>query len=260
MAFATYNAMLQSAMGSINPYKQLSELELTDIFGIMVSWLKHEGEPLISYDDRKQNVNSVGAPTFGAQEIITTDMLPDPENFYATVKLTEYVPSDEMGKINAMTMLVQNLTYPTARALEAIDVTDPRTAIEEWGVEQKTKASVMEEVKDIQFEADLIRQKRTAQMQMQLQQQQQAQQAQQPPAQPDQGGGMPSPDMSGGMPPDPSMQAPFENASGQGFAGNFGGSSPLQAAPDMTGVGLPAMEGRDNRGLRMPPEGRLAVQ
>lgn len=294
MAFATYNAMIQSAMGSINPHKQTAEQSIADVFGLMVAWLKHSNQPLISYDDRKSNMND-GVPSYGTQEIITADMLPDLEDFCATVKLTEYVPTDELGRINGMTMLVQNLTYPTARALESLDVSDPKTAMEEWGEEQKTKASVMEEVKDLQFESDLIRQRKSFAMQMEQQQvqmqmqqqvaadqqaqQMQAQQAQQAP--PQMSGGFPGADqmssmppgamgdmngmnvgMNGApMPPSPDMQAPFDQTNGMGFAGNFGGSSPLSAAPDMTGVGLPALEGRDNRGLRLPPPaGRKPVQ
>lgn len=252
MAFATYNAMLQSAMGSINPHKQNAEQAIADIFGLMVAWTKYSGEPLISYDDRKNNMID-GVPTYGSQEMITADDLPEVEDFCSTVKLTEYVPTDELGRINGMTMLVQNLTYPTARALESLDVSDPKTAMEEWGEEQKTKASVMEEVKDLQFEADLIRQRKSMAMQMEMQQAQaqQAMQAQQAAQQPQQ----PPMMQEGQMPPQPQMEAPFENTQGMGFAGNFGGSSPLAAAPDMTGVGLPAIEGRDNRGLRLPPPG-----
>ncbi len=272
MAFATYNAMMQSAMASINPHKQTAEQAISDVFGLMVSWLKYSGDPLIGYDDRKNNMLD-GMPTYGTQEVITVDMLPDVEDFNAKVKLTEYIPSDELGKINGMTMLVQNLTYPTARALETLDVSDPKTAMEEWGEEQITKADIMEKVKDMQFEAELMRQERQRQIQMQQQQDQmmqqqqmmQAQQQGQPGMDPNQmmqgmPPGMDPSQMGMGMPQNPQMQAPFDNTQGQGFAGNFGGSSPLSAAPDMTGVGLPKIEGRDNRGLKMPPVSRKPVQ
>lgn len=255
MAFATYNAMMQSAMASINPHKQTAEMAIADVFGLMVAWLKYSGSALISYDDRKNNAID-GVPTYGKQELITAEMLPELDDFNASVKLTEYIPSDELSKINGMTMLVQNLTYPTARALESLDVSDPKVAMEEWGTEQKTKAAIMEEVKDIQFDADLMRQMRSQQMQQQMAQGQ---------GQPPQPSGNQIPNGQPGssaplMPPNPSIQAPFENTTGQSFAGNFGGSSPLSAAPDMTGVGLPQLEGTDNRGLRMPPNGRKPVQ
>lgn len=259
MAFATYNAMMQAAMASINPHKQTAELAIADIFGLMVSWSKYSGKDLVSYDDRQRNVKD-GVPTYGAQETIAAAEMPEYDDFCATVKLTEYVPSDEMGKINGMTMLVQNLSYPVARALETLDVSDPKVALEEWGTEQRDKAAVMEEVKDIQFEAEMMRQRRQMQMQQEMAMQQQQQAMQQ------QGGGNPVPPGQPGsnqpmMPENMSMQAPFENAGGQSFAGNFGGSSPLAAAPDMTGVGLPAMEGADYRGLRMPPpNGREPVE
>ena len=53
------------------------------------------------------------------------------------------------------------------------------------------------------------------------------------------------------------MNAPFDQTQGIGFAGNFGGTTPITAAPEM-GVTLPQVEGVDYRGLRMPPEGRPA--
>ena len=256
MAFATFNAMMQAAMASINPHKQTAELAMSDIFGLMVAWIKYSGDDLVSYDDRQKNVVD-NISSYGTQEVITADMLPDLQDFCATVKLTEYVPSDEMGKINSMTMLTQ-MGYPVERAFEGLDVSDPKQAMEEWANEQKTKASVMEEVKDIQFEAEMLRQRRQFEMQQKMQEQQMQAQAQ---AQ--QGGAIPPGQpgsQEGIMPEDQAMQAPFENASGQGFAGNFGGSSPLAAAPNMTGMGLPAMEGRDNRGLRLPPEGRAPIE
>ncbi len=52
------------------------------------------------------------------------------------------------------------------------------------------------------------------------------------------------------------MPAPaaFDQTQGQGFAGNLGGTTPINAAPSE----LPGMEGVDYRGLNMPPEGRPA--
>ena len=92
-------------------------------------------------------------------------------------------------------------------------------------------------------------------------QQQQMQAQQQPP----QGGGDQIPPGQPGSqqalgPASPMAQAPFDNTQGLGMAGNFGGSSPVNAAPGMDGMNLAMVEGRDNRGLRMPPEGRPAVQ
>jgi hypothetical protein len=263
MAFATYNALLQSAMGSINPHKQTAELAIADIFCIMAEWIRYSGSPLISYDDRKSNLR-LGMPTYGTQEVVTVDMLPERRDFNPDVKLTEYIPSDEMGKINAMVMLVKNLNYPIARALETIDVADPKIALEEWGMEQMSQAEIMEAVKNLQFDAEMERQQKQLQIQQMQAAQAQAQaQAQAGQGQADTSGMAGSPqDVMGDqnmIPPEMPQDmnnAPFEQTTGQGFAGNLGGTTPINAAPSM----LPGMEGADYRGLRLPPEGRPAEQ
>ena len=258
MAFATYNALLQSAMGSINPHKQTAELAIADVFSLMAEWIKYSGMNLVSYDDRKSNLSN-GMLTYGTQEVITIDMLPERMDFNPDVKLTEYIPSDEMGKINAMVMLVKNLNYPIARALETIDVADPKIALEEWGQEQMTQASILEEVKDLQFDSELIRQQKQMQQQQMQQQELMAQQQQMQPQQPQM-----QPQMQG-IPPQDIQGAesealpnyggePFEQTQGMGFAGNFGGTTPISAAPE----NMAMTEGVDYRGLRMPPEGRPA--
>lgn len=255
MAFATYNALMQSAMGSINPHKKTSELAISDVFCLMTEWLRYSGSNLIAYDDRQDNRRN-NRSTWGEQTVITADMLPDRQDLNIEVKLTEYIPSDEMGKINAMVMMVKNLNYPLRRALEAIDVADPKMAIEEWGAEQMNQASILEEVKDLQFDAEMMRQ----QKQLEMQQRMQAKAAQNtPPPQgiPNQVDGdqtMISPEAIPNY-----MNTPFEETKGLGFAGNFGGTTPITAAPEM-GVTLPQVEGVDYRGLRMPPEGRPAEQ
>lgn len=261
MAFATYNALMQSAMGSINPHKQTSEMAISDIFILMTEWLRYSGASLIAYDDRSRNMRN-NRPTWGEQTVITVDMLPESQDLNVEVKLTEYIPSDEMGKINAMVMMVKNLNYPIKRALETIDVADPKTALEEWASEQMDQATVLEQVKDIQFDADMFRQQKQMEMQQvqqQQMQQQQMQQAQQPQMQ-----GSPQEVMGDQQMISPEalpnyMNAPFEQTQGIGFAGNFGGTTPITAAPEM-GVTLPQVEGVDYRGLRMPPEGRPAEQ
>ena len=84
---------------------------------------------------------------------------------------------------------------------------------------------------------------RWQQMQQQMQQQQmQAQQGGAP------GGG----DMAA---------APFEALGGDGFDPNMGGQSPVEGAPGMlreqlSGQAMVQTEGRDNRGLRIPPTDR----
>jgi hypothetical protein len=257
MAFATYNAVIQAGMSAINPHKQIAERSIADLFTLMVSYLKHSGDSLMSYDDRKSNTVD-GSYTLGTQELVSADEIPDAENFYADVKLTEYVPSDDMGKANSAAMLTQQMKLPVARGMGMLDIADPQTALKEWAEEQKTFASVQIDIDRMKFEEQMMQQRMMAKLQAELQQPQQQQ------IQQEEGGDMLPPGTPGSQSPmgipDPMMEQAFQGIEGEGFAGNMGGSSPLAAAPYMTGVGLPAIEGRDNRGLRMPPEGRAPVE
>ncbi len=247
MAYATFNAVIQSAMGSVNPHKQMAEMAISDIYSLMTLWLRYSGSSLVTYDDRKNNVKE-GFPTYGKQEVITVEMLPSPEDFNPVVKLTEYVPTDELGKINAMTLMVNNLKYPIMRALEVLEVNDAKSVMEEWAREQMEQAVAIEEVKDVQFEADIIRQQRSAQMQMQMQMQQQQmqmqmqqqqmqeQQAQQQQMAQQQMVQQPVPGSPGSpeqMLQNPAMAQAFQNIGGEGFAANMGGMNPGAAAPEM---------------------------
>jgi len=240
IAFATYNAALQTAMASINPHKQVAEQAIADIFCIMADWMRYSGESIITYDDRKDFLRE-GVSTYGTPELLSPDNLPSPEDFNPSVKLTEYIPSDELSKINAVVMMATQLNYPITRALEAVDVHDPKSMLQEWAEEQKTKALVMEDVKDIQFSYELERQQRQQKFAQQMQQQQMQQQQMQ--QQQMQQGSETLPNQMGGA---------FDNTQGIGYAPNFGGTQALSAAPDMTGVGLPQIEVEDLRRLRIP--------
>ena len=168
-------------------------------------------------------------------------MLPEPEDLYINVGLREYVPTDQMQKINAAQMMTSSMPYPSARALEALDVADPEVAFEEWKQEQLDKAAVQMEVADMQFEQQMRQQEKA--LEMQMKQQEQMQQAQQPQ--------QPAPDQ---MQANMAGQAPFAAMQGQGFNPAMGGTPPAMGAPDftretITGVPKAIVEGRDNRGL-----------
>lgn len=253
MAFATYNALMQSAMGSINPYKAVSELAIADVFCLMSEWVRYSVGSLIGYDDRQTNVTK-GLKTWGTMDVVTADMLPERQDMNIEVKLTEYIPTDEMGKINAMVMLIKNANYPIKRALETLDINDPKMALEEWAEEQLSQATVMEQIKDLQFDNELLRQQKRLEVQQKQTQARQAQMQQQsqPTGSPQEVMGdqqMIAPEMGADM-----ANMPFEQTQGQGFAGNFGGTTPVSAS----GGDLAQLEGADYRGLRMPPEGRAA--
>lgn len=247
MAFATFTAAMQSAMTTVEPSKALAEKTLADCFAIMVQWLQKTGDPLEFYADNSR-------ANYGEQDVIIADEFPLPEDFYATVKLTPYVPTDQMQKINAMQILTNNMAFPNSRALEQLDVSDPEVAFTEWSEEQLDKAMVQEKIKQLQFEGEMERQ----QLMIQMQQQMMAQQAQA------QQGGPPPGAPGSQLPADGQLaQAPFAALSGEGFNPAAGGMSPVSGSGGMmreqlSGQAMVQTEGRDNRGLGVPPSGREA--
>jgi hypothetical protein len=186
--------------------------------------------------------------------LIDSDTLPPMEDFYGKVTLTAYVPTNELQKINAAVTLMQNTPYPSARALERLDVSDPETAFREWAQEQEDKAAAQEKAKEISFEADLDRQRRTFEFQQGMQQKMQGQQQE--------------PNMASQQPMNPQnpvAQTAFANTQGQRFDTNMGGASATTAEDQMlremlTGSGKQVSEGADYRGLGVPPKGREAVK
>lgn len=201
-AYATYNAVVQSGLSAVDNHKQLAERALVDIFGLMLKWVSFTKEPLMAYQENKK------LPNYGGQLRLESDAIP--EDAYIEVRLRPKVPSNRVQEVNAASMMVQQLTYPTARALEDLNVEDSDTAFDEWKTETLNKATVQAEAQTIIGQAQLALQMQGQQMAMQQQGQQQGVQAQQQ--------GMVS-------------QAPF--AATGGMQPNMGGMSPVGAAPEV---------------------------
>ena len=184
----------------------------------MLKWSSHTGESLYAWQENRKQSNYGGQLRLEANTV--------PEDAFIEVRLRPKVPSNRVQEINAASMMVQQLMYPQARALEDLNVEDSDTAFEEWKTEQLNKATV-------QAEAQAIIQRTQMELQLRMQQMAMAQQSQgQAPQQ-----GMPA--QQQGM----VTQAPY--AAMQGATPNQGGISPYGAAPDVmreqiTGEARPA--------------------
>ncbi|OIO25625.1 hypothetical protein AUJ15_02935 [Candidatus Micrarchaeota archaeon CG1_02_55_41] len=217
-AFATYNSIVQAGLSAIDNHKQLVERGLADVFGLMLKWSSHTGEALYAWQENRKQSNYGGQLRLEANTI--------PEDAFIEVRLRPKVPSNRVQEINAASMMVQQLMYPQARALEDLNVEDSGTAFEEWKTEQLNKAAV-------QAEAQAIIQRTQMDLQLRMQQMAMAQQAQG--QVPQQG----APAQQQGM----VTQAPY--AAMQGATPNQGGISPYGAAPEVmreqiTGEARPA--------------------
>ncbi|MCW5876499.1 MAG: hypothetical protein KIS85_06410 [Anaerolineales bacterium] len=122
--YATLNLATQSGMKALAPYKELAEEALSEVFGLMLEWLQHSGQPLEGRDGRRGRGEPIRiAP--GELAGLAVD-----------VELTADVPTDRMARINAASMAVRDLGYSRQRALEQIGESDPGEVMRQAAAEQ----------------------------------------------------------------------------------------------------------------------------
>lgn len=213
-AYATINAVLQTAIASLQPYKVLAEQALVDVFETMLLWLDETGGEIAARETGKRNND------YGSQYQVTKADF-SPNAIYLDVELNASAPTDFMQRINAGTLMYQ-LGYPKSRVFEDLNVPDP---------EQVAAERVQEDLVNNEVSIQMQQRQAEAQMQIQLLQQQiammqqQAQQAQIPQMQ-----GQNMQNMRTTQPPSPG----FSNVQGQGFDPNLQGEPPQTAASGLT--------------------------
>jgi type I site-specific restriction-modification system R (restriction) subunit len=237
-AFATVNAIIQAAVSVLDPFKQLAEQGIADSYRLKVAWLKHKKADLTFYQNDKKD-----PLTYGQSNSISWEQLPEQQDLYMTVELKPSIPTDEMARINAATMLARDLNFPTARLMEQLDVPDPQQATEEWRQEQRDNAALQNELSNLQLENALEQERIKLAFQ---QEQQAAQQAQQQ-------GGAPS-SAQGQTPANNAAQAPFQSMSNQGSNAAAGGTPTNAGAPEMMREQITGNP-KEVRGLDMGPGG-----
>jgi len=148
-AYATINAVLQTAIASLQPYKVLAEMTLADCCEIMLLWIDARDGQMTAYGTGKNEQ--------GKQFSITKDDF-STTGLYIDVELNASAPTDFMQRINAGTLMLQ-LGYPLARVLEDLNVSDPEQAIAERYFEDMLRE-----------ENQIISQQRQMEVQQQMQQ------------------------------------------------------------------------------------------
>lgn len=226
-AFSTLNLATQSGIKSLNPYKELAEGALADVFTQMLYWLAQDGQPLVAYGQ--------GRGDRGEQLVLDPGEY-DHRQMFIEVELTADLPTDRMARINAGAMAVRELGYSRARALEQVGESDPQ-AIMQQAREEELAAVALE----------LEKQKELSLGKLEIEQLVARQKAQYEPKTPaiartdQRGKGIP------GSQEGKSIQSAIVRKlamRGQGFNPALGGTPAVMAAPGMT----PEMENGQPRG------------
>lgn len=168
--FAGYNLRVQTAIGSLLPYKECGERAYNGIYETMLLWSHYTGTPIRGYgQDGKQTRKYA---------IDSEDI--DPHTIYLGVTLTPDVPLDRQQKIAGANLLLQMGVVNDRYILDELGVPDPDKMIQERTQEQFLKAEIAGQIALIQANASGQIQQ-LAQQLAQGMMQQQAEQAQQDP-------------------------------------------------------------------------------
>lgn len=202
--FASINAMIQTALGGLNPAKTLAEMAIAEVGLRMVEWCKHADKPLVSY---RRDKSSKQGEDRGKYIAVPPDEL-NPDSLIISVRLFAEAPTDYTQRLNNAILENQNLKVPRSDALAKLGRENADSLYDQWVQEQLDDNEVMTFIKMSQ-----------AQAQMQLQAAAQKQQEQPP-----QDGGYPS-----------NTQGLETGLSeGQGFNPNRGGNSPAVGNPGVS--------------------------
>lgn len=167
--FSGYNLRVNTAKGSLIPYKTLAERGLEGIYNLFLLWSEATGEDISGYGAGREDKGK--KYSIGSGDI-------DPEGTYLTVELQFDLPVDRQQRINGAAMMKRELKVSDRYALEELGVTDPEAELAQWAQDQLRGAVLAGKVQMIQMEQSgqlqqLIEQGIQQRMQMQAEQAQQ---------------------------------------------------------------------------------------
>jgi hypothetical protein len=180
IAFATLNLVTQTAIGVLKPAKYLVETVLAEMYTQMLKWAEFTGKDIEGY--------VVGGDNDGEQLVIESDTL-DGKSIYIDVELHPDAPTDRAQKVNTAQIMVTQLGFSQASALDEVGVEDPEEEINkgifERMVQHEVELELQSEILDMQnqkaleLEAERMKMQMAQQQAMMKMQQQAAQQQQQ---------------------------------------------------------------------------------
>jgi len=137
--FSGYNLRVQTAVGSLLPYKRLVEVNMERTFDQMLLYSHYSGHDLVGYGKGMERW------TIKSEHI-------DPEAIIQSVELAPDVPIDRLQKITAAVALATQLNYSPRRVMEFLGETDPQGALEEYIQWQFYLAKMKGRIERIQME------------------------------------------------------------------------------------------------------------
>jgi hypothetical protein len=117
--FSGYNLRVQTAVGSLLPFKRLVERQIEGIFDHMLLYSYYSGHDLTGYGDGPERWT------------IPSEMI-DPDAIVLHVELAPDVPIDRLQKITAAVALATQLNYSPKRVMEFLGESDPHGALREY--------------------------------------------------------------------------------------------------------------------------------
>lgn len=239
--FASINAMIQTALGGLNPAKTLCERVHEELALRMMEWSVLTNNPMEAVRNQTSTDENMG---MGSNVTVMPDQM-NPDAMVISCKLFAEAPTDFQQRLQAAVVMNQQLHIPLTKVVADLGMENVDSLMDEWAQEQENNAALQLDLAQQKAQLDLQVQQQTMAMQAALQQQQQA--AQQPPASggaPGQGGGgMNAQDL--GLPPGTGMNPnpgqvpqPGSNAGNSPTAGLPGVSSrEMISGQDVTGAG-----------------------
>lgn len=153
-AFATINALMQSALDGLQPWRELAEIAFADMFELMLLWVAYTERSLIAYGDNKKDMGKQYSIAYDSER---KDF--DPNHIYLTVELSGDVPTDRVERINSAVMMYERLKVSLESVLEELGISDPQGVMGQRIFEDLLEAEVAR-----------LQQQKDAMSQMQLQQ------------------------------------------------------------------------------------------
>lgn len=117
--FSGYNLRVQTAIGSLLPYKRLAERADWGLFELMMLFSHYTKHDLVGYGDGMERWK------------IKSENI-DPDAIIGSVELAPDVPIDRLQKITAAVTLATQLNYSPKRVMEFLGETDPQGALEDY--------------------------------------------------------------------------------------------------------------------------------
>jgi hypothetical protein len=171
--FASINAMIQTALGGLNPAKRLCEAAHEELALRMLEWCSAEKKPLIAYRRDKTIDTEDG---MGSLVNVDFDEL-DPESVIVSCRLFAEAPTDYAQRVDIAMKKNQYLKVPLEKVLQELGEENPSSLFDQWAQEQEDNMAIQIDLQtqQAQAQAAIQLQMQQAQMGMQMQAQQEQQ-------------------------------------------------------------------------------------